>query len=319
MTLHISLICDAYVLQIGDRLLSAKRGNGLREWDPLANKSIFVHARNGLLAIGYAGLAHIAGMPTDEWLTEIISHRKPVRMSSGGNGMWFGSPLNITVGQVETSIKEAVERRLPRERHHKHGIEVLLSGWTWPRNVGQGNARPSTFCRSISHDGSTDHACITERFPRRHFARESRGWQIVSIGAGSNRLLQSITDEMRERRTIADDVEAIIVRLIREYAARPNSGVGTDLMSIYLPIAAPETPRIRFLRNDSRTVDAYTPSLISTGGAIIYPMLIQGRADNSFIYGGTDADPVGVKLEVVPALENQRHLSSVRSQPRRNF
>ena len=73
MTLHISLVADSFVFQVGDRLLT-KEGQGRRsDWGPYANKSIYADAINGRVATSYGGLAHVLSDPTDQWLTTAIS------------------------------------------------------------------------------------------------------------------------------------------------------------------------------------------------------------------------------------------------------
>lgn len=309
MTIHVGFICDAYTLQIGDRLLTTASvaGKSRVEWDPFANKSIFLQALNGRVAIGYAGLAFIAGMPTDEWLVTVITGQYPSdfgEISGGGRPTRFGPRLNLTLGQTCHLIMSAIERDLPRERFRDEGLEVMICGWTWPKDIGKTNSRPSTFAQMIAHRGKPNSLCHVESAARRRYRPESPNWELISIGAGDRQLLRTITSRVSERgRTTADDVELIIRDCIREFASRPERGVGENLVSIYLPISLPEHPRVRYLRSVETDRDIFTPSVIMTGGLIMYPQVLNS-VGFGVSYGGTEDDPAMIQFDTLPPLPN---------------
>jgi hypothetical protein len=187
--------------------------------------------------------------------------------------------LGLTLGGVCEAITAAIERdflALPATLR-ANGLEILISGWTWPHDINHGNARPSTFSRQIRHDGVADRRCEQVSGRSRVYSSTASGWSLLSIGADSVDL-HHITDRLRGRpRADQWEVEAVITDEIRVVAKVPNSGIGRDLMSIYLPIAR-AAPKIRFLRDVelNRSPSAYSPALVFTSGLVAYPSVLTG-------------------------------------------
>lgn len=321
MTLHVAFICNSYVLQIGDRLLTRSIGGKRSEWDTLANKTIFLETQNGRVALSYAGLARMAGMATDEWLVREITglDRVPPLHSGGGPPMHFGPPMRLTIGSVVTSVVAAVNSQLPAERVRPadRSLELLISGWTWPRDVGRrDSARPSTYAVAIAHDGKRSSTCSVTPLRRRRYRRESTGWATCSIGAGRKGQFREINNRLRNRRTRADDVELELVRTIRNAAARPNSGIGKNLVSVYLPITANEDPRIRYWRDtELRDVNAYTPAFVSWAGAIIHPGTFTGAGQLGLTHHDTQGRERTIRIEAIPPMVGD--VDTFRSQKRK--
>lgn len=318
MTLHIALVCNSYILQVGDRLLTTQTGNRVSEWDPLANKTLLLVTRNGIIAASYAGLAHINNMPTDEWMARAITGREPPEPFGDGLGypMQFGEPMDLTTGGTVQAISKALEFDLPKQRVQLQDrrVEVLVTGWTWPRDIGRSNARPSTFAVSMAHSGRSGTTCDLIKHPRRRYRSQSTGWMFLSIGAGTRRQLSGLTEWMKSRPTRADEVEQKIVDTIREQGRVDNSTVGTNLVSTYLPIIGDE-PRIRYFRDESTPpVDAFMPAVAMASGLISYPSIFSGGGTLRIGYGGTEESPAVIKIESVPPMAGP---SAIRSQFRK--
>jgi hypothetical protein len=89
VTFHLALVTASFVLQTGDRLLTLEQGSsGPSPWDPYANKTILLLARNGTVVISYSGLSYIRDIPTDRWLAETIAG--PTIDFRGAPAMRFG-------------------------------------------------------------------------------------------------------------------------------------------------------------------------------------------------------------------------------------
>jgi hypothetical protein len=54
--------------QVSDRLVTVDGS----AFDPAANKSIVIGAKDGIAALSYTGLAFLGGVPTDQWLAELL-------------------------------------------------------------------------------------------------------------------------------------------------------------------------------------------------------------------------------------------------------
>ena len=70
MTLIITAINGACVVQVSDRLTTVKARNSevISDHDPCANKTIVYVARDGYMSISFAGIAYVGTCPTDDWL-----------------------------------------------------------------------------------------------------------------------------------------------------------------------------------------------------------------------------------------------------------
>lgn len=312
MTIHIALVCNSFVLVVGDRLLTVPGEVGRQPWDPAANKTIYVETANGRVVVSYAGLAYIrqptATEPTDEWLLRTLTQIEPVPPFRQGMGhpTYVGPVPRITVGDVFSLISEAVDSTFPLlpPEDRANGLEVMVCGWTWPRDVNRSNAQPSTILRQFGYLPGGDADWIST--PRRRYRNISTGWDIASIGAGSNALLRRITDQLRDRNTTQDDVEATIVNAVRD-AAIPGSGIGRNLTSIFLPIYG--EPRVRYFRDHADEI-AFTPAFVLRGG-IYYPQVLQGQLPEIQY-----AEDGWIRIEVVPPFSSGNHTSSMGSQGR---
>ena len=62
MTLILSLASSWFTLQVSDRLVTQAG----KQFDPIANKNILYIGPDGIISLGYTGLAHLDGIPTDQ-------------------------------------------------------------------------------------------------------------------------------------------------------------------------------------------------------------------------------------------------------------
>jgi hypothetical protein len=69
MTFVLARTSRNYVLQIADRLVTRAD----RPYDASANKTILYRTANGIVTIGYTGLAYVGDVPTDKWIVEQIT------------------------------------------------------------------------------------------------------------------------------------------------------------------------------------------------------------------------------------------------------
>jgi hypothetical protein len=100
MTFVLARTSRNYVLQIADRLVTRAD----RPYDASANKTILYRTANGIVTIGYTGLAYVGDVPTDKWIVEQITGITafpPMAMRSG--------PFDyVDTGRVLRRLREAL-------------------------------------------------------------------------------------------------------------------------------------------------------------------------------------------------------------------
>jgi len=69
MTLILTRASRDYVLQVADRLVTLPGG---QPFDAMSNKTVLYCARNGVVTMGYTGLAYLGGIPTDQWIVQTL-------------------------------------------------------------------------------------------------------------------------------------------------------------------------------------------------------------------------------------------------------
>jgi hypothetical protein len=73
MTLVLADAGPWYGLMVSDRLVTLSRGGAFAgRYDTVANKTVVFLTYDALVAFGYTGSAYIEGLPTDQWLAEIL-------------------------------------------------------------------------------------------------------------------------------------------------------------------------------------------------------------------------------------------------------
>lgn len=133
MTLHLASIGRWGVCHVSDRRLTTQSRGLVRPWDEWANKNVVFHANDGLLSIGYAGLAHIDGVDSDQWIAEQIVGR----FLSETSGLTFnlGEDDWPSVGQAQQRLRDAITDRWRRKGDiHRAGLAVHFAGFQWSRS-----------------------------------------------------------------------------------------------------------------------------------------------------------------------------------------
>ncbi len=136
MTLHLTYLAPRFVLQVSDRLVT----RGGSPHDPLANKNLLVMLRDAVVTVGYAGLAYLDGVPTDQWLGERLwGEPFPPGPEPGRVPMFIagGTGRRPDIGYARRKLQtelEAAFRRLPASRRSEPLI-IVVAGWQWNRKV----------------------------------------------------------------------------------------------------------------------------------------------------------------------------------------
>lgn len=129
MTLVLTGTASSAVCQVTDRLVTRKiTGEG---FDALANKNVVFLARDGLVTLGYTGLAYLEGEPTDRWFARKLALDESLQDDgSGALRTGFGLPERwMDVGQAMMHLAAELTKLWLREGHLK-GSETLA-----PRTV----------------------------------------------------------------------------------------------------------------------------------------------------------------------------------------
>ena len=142
VTIILSVATTLYAVQVSDRLLTLKVGNRYEPWDPASNKSIIMHARDGLVSMGYSGPAHIYGATMDGWIAGVLSGEEDLgadqpRPSFGlrVGGTRPSLPLHAHLTAVADRLNEAFKAA---KVTHKHSITYVGQRWrslkrpAWP-------------------------------------------------------------------------------------------------------------------------------------------------------------------------------------------
>lgn len=266
MTLHVGLMAATYVLQVGDRLVSRQHRGGLEPLDPASNKTIFLRLANGELVLSYAGLATINGRLTDEWLLETITGQP---LYPGFHSRWAttaGGNMRLHVGGVVSGVIGALESEVPKQPHdwRARRIEILITGWTWPRRNTNGRRR-ATFGVALTHDGKAGSRVEESRLPRIVFSPTLKTKSLSMIGACDRALGQSIIDRLGATPDwTPDDAERVIVEAIRSRAT-PGSGIGADLMSIMIPQPGGDLRACYWWDEAKGYQPTYLPAIVTPG------------------------------------------------------
>jgi len=113
MTQIISYANRNFALQVGDRLVSERRPRQpISPRDPLFNKHVLFLAKDAIVSIGFAGLAYVTGVPTDQWIASVL-YGKPLP-----------GPKAAPVGGLESAPMLVVEY----SKHSGLTSDVLLRG-----------------------------------------------------------------------------------------------------------------------------------------------------------------------------------------------
>jgi hypothetical protein len=68
VTLILAQTSRLFALEVSDRLVT----RGGSSFDPASNKNVLFLAQDSVVAFGYTGFAYLAGITTDQWITEVL-------------------------------------------------------------------------------------------------------------------------------------------------------------------------------------------------------------------------------------------------------
>jgi len=119
MTLILAAVTKNLIMMSGDRRVSRARSDGDYDFAIAENKLLLVHASDAIALMGCAGLAHVHGKRTDDWLA----------------GLLFGRPVDLRGNLQDLTrhhrdigfllrLVNAALRELPAP-----GVKVEVAGW----------------------------------------------------------------------------------------------------------------------------------------------------------------------------------------------
>jgi hypothetical protein len=94
VTLVLTAACPGFVVQVADRRLTLSNRPSAAPYDEFANKTVVYRPTDGVVTMGYSGLAYIDGLPTDEWLVQVLTGSEIHRDADDGR------PAGVAMGRV---------------------------------------------------------------------------------------------------------------------------------------------------------------------------------------------------------------------------
>lgn len=253
MTLIMSAVSPQFILHVSDRLLTSS--NSRIPSDPAANKCVIYSACNGVICLGYTGLAHIHGtLATDEWIAEqLIGHEIAVHREtkSGFLPFWFTYEKGdwLDVGHALRKLCTSIDRICATTFRSKwqrawidYPFEILASGYFLKRRERHRLGRTRAFIAKIRKPAHQTKCKMSADWLRGADMR--RGG--VSA-APMNQVISSEIDQFCNVREFKDlnDCEGRLVQAIRNVAEQSN-GVGGTVMSVMISPPIHHTVRVRF-------------------------------------------------------------------------
>jgi hypothetical protein len=240
MTLILSQVSWRLAIQVGDRLVT-KAG---KSFDPIANKNILYIGPDGIISLGYTGLAYLEGIPTDQWIVEKMTGLFYERGKRTGALRMGRLPRWPTIGLAVRGLRKELDDVFFRSGMPQNArdifFEVAGTGWQWSR---RGRSRPVLL--GLKKKKASDHFEL--EYEARHIGREF----LISATPDENAALldeASLKGQFRKIRS-ADEAERVLVNAIRDVASRRDV-VGKNCMSILLPPPGLHTARVRYVGED---------------------------------------------------------------------
>lgn len=287
MTQILTRASRRYVMQVSDRLVT-RDGS---PFDPLANKSLVLATINGVVVLSYTGRAFLDGVPTDQWIAEVLRGERFER-SRKPPACTFGSSLaQPDLGRSLARIKQAVtDVRLtdavPLQHIGKwYGelFEISYAGWQWNRKC---RSRP--IMGTITKPRGTLNASL-EYEPRSELASGKLAFSVVPSGHATREEFAALDKTLFG--LLPEATESALVLKIRQIA-KVTTTVGSDCLSILIPRPIVGPIYVNYLplctshavvvgkTTEARIQVAYSPWMLCAG--VCYaPSVING--DNHYV------------------------------------
>jgi hypothetical protein len=283
LTLIVSMLNRAYVLQVGDRLVTRRwstspGGTRLEPFDELANKCVIYVAADAVVSISYTGVAFIHGKPTDVWLAETLD----ADVAAGPHGalrVGGESERRITLGAAikRVASKLAHDLKAMPARKRGSGVTLQLVGWQWQRR------RPSVempIAWHIRNDGTGGTETTIHRYPR-YWGWERNECRVAAVGDRRSDPVANIQRRLQDRSQLyAEFAEQVLVEAIREASASKLTcgSIGADCIAVWLRLSDGNL-RVRYIpaSPSHAAYDVFTPWVIMpTVGASAPSVLTAG-------------------------------------------
>lgn len=244
MTLIFSEVTSRWALQVSDRLLSVSRTSGVQTFDCLSNKTVVLHARDGVASLSYTGLAYLRGIPTDTWIAQRLNgdefpfepdRDKFMSRTAMRRKQW--PRLSLALNRLADSFTELAST--PSVGLRKTPVLVAVSGWFWYRRK-----RPRPFIAIIAPANTGKYGVGWS--PRRY------GYYFLEMPLPTGYVTAHERQELDTRLGSLDLPQAaeVLAETIQTVAGRTET-VGADCMAVSIPHPYSETRLItsRFIRN----------------------------------------------------------------------
>ena len=218
------MVCNYWnVIQVSDRRLTLDG----QPWDDQSNKSVVFGCRDALLSITYTGLAYIADIPTDEWVTTILE-------ANNAQHRDMGFAVDILCSGAARAFKED----LPTADQASE-LTFLIAGWHWKGRRMQAYVWWITNCDVRRRDLRLGTDFVKGHFRSSRTARVGEGKGGFAIGARAA-IDKKSWDEMSQQITGRQNPEPLIdsmINVIRKSSDHPQYGnlIGNDCMVVVLP------------------------------------------------------------------------------------
>ncbi len=228
------------------------------DYDPDANKNVLFSDKNGVVAVGYTGMAYIGTIPTDRWIAQTLTGLTfpegrrgrgsvPFLMTTDYEDQYLGLRLRHLRDQLN-EIRPLILKQ-HRNAWSTSFFEVLVTGFEWNHGV----FRP--VLAALSKPANSDAFQLST--PPRHWYLAQRGRFLAQMVAAPSENLPKhqfqIIDAQLESKwghgrgtpaEIAEHAERLFSATIRDVSAKLNV-VGPDTMSILIPAPAVPGPTIQ--------------------------------------------------------------------------
>lgn len=291
MTQILSYADRHYVCQVSDRLVSGRYPSGaLLVLDQKFNKNVLFQAKDALVSLGFAGLAEIEAVPTDEWIASVLSGH-PLTPQFGTQFRTHGKrhfPSGwMDIGQAIERMRDACAvafaglRRRGKDAEVAQGLTISMTGFQWKWRWRQGNGK-AHHVRPIHCVLAYDHVMngVTFHPYPRYWGWELGRNELISIpkrGPGFLDDLRVSLDAIGGQTVSPDSVDDMLIAKIRNTAKDPRLGVSRDCLAVsfmpnrdplvrvrYEPLLTPHSTNVK----GSRMPDSYS-------GWIVSPAIVQ--------------------------------------------